>query len=162
MPAVRTASESHEDESCDANRPVASRDQRSSLGISRTAVNFVLDAALLVVFVAHLGISAVLRFAFPAADASAGWKLWNGSLEDWSQLHFIVLCVLTVMILLHIMLHWSWICGVVTSRLSKWRKRTVRLDDASRTLYGVGLLIVILNVLGLFLAAAILDRKSVV
>jgi hypothetical protein len=52
------------------------------------------------------------------------------------------------------MLHWTWICGVIANRLSRWRKRSVRFDEGSQTLLGVGLLILILNLLGLFVAIA--------
>lgn len=129
-------------------------------GISRTDVNFVLDAALLVVFTLLMGISAIVRFIFPRASAATGWRLWGYSLDDWCDLQFAVVALLAAMILLHLMLHWTWVCGVVTSRLSRHKQRTIRLDDGNRTLYGVGLLIVIVNVLGLLVGAAALTIRA--
>ena len=55
-------------------------------GISRTDVNFVLDAALLAVFTVLMGVSAVVRFVFPRASAATGWRLWGHSLDDWCDL----------------------------------------------------------------------------
>ena len=59
-------------------------------------------------------------------------------------------------ILIHLMLHWTWICGVVSNRVTQWRAMPVRIDEASRTVYGVGLLILVVNVVGVSIAAAVL------
>jgi hypothetical protein len=56
------------------------------------------------------------------------------------------------------MLHWSWVCNVLASRLA--RDRRTRIDDGLQTIYGVGLLIVLLNVIGITLAAAMLTIKG--
>ncbi len=70
-------------------------------------VNFCLEALLLVLFVACVWCVAVTRFAFPPATAAAGWR----------DLHFGLLCALVLAVLVHVMLHWNWVCGVVTTRL---------------------------------------------
>ena len=57
------------------------------------------------------------------------------------------------------MLHWSWVCGVLAARFlrrTEGKKRTV--DDGTRTLWGVGLLILLLNVMGVGIAVAVLTR----
>ena len=136
--------------------PSPSPAQGRSRAWSRTAVNFWLDSALLVVFLLLAWVSVVLRFVFPAGTAAAGWTLWGRGFDDWSAFQFALLSVLAFGILLHVMLHWSWVCGVVANRLSRWKGKSMRLDDGVQTLYGVGLLIVILNVVGLLIAAAAL------
>jgi hypothetical protein len=133
--------------------------KRPSFDLSRTAINFVLDTALLAVFLAIAWISVVLRFVFPAGTAAAGWRLWGRGFDDWSAAQFSLLCVLALGVLVHLMLHWSWVCGVVASRLSRWRGRPVRFDEGTQTLYGVGLLIVAVNVVGLLIAAAALSIR---
>jgi hypothetical protein len=129
---------------------------RSPRGWSRTIVNFWLDLALLIAFLSLAWISVVLRFVFPAGTAAAGWTLWGRGFDDWSAIQFVLLCVFALGVLLHLMLHWSWVCGVVSSRLSRWRGKPIRFDEGAQTLYGVGLLIVVLNVVGLLIAAAAL------
>lgn len=126
---------------------------------SRTAVNFLLDTILLVVFLALVWVSVVVRFIFPAGTSAAGWMLWGHGYDEWSAFQFALLCTFALGILLHLMLHWSWVCGVVSNRLSRWRARTLRLDDGTQTLYGVGLLIVVLNLIGLAVAAAALTIR---
>ena len=73
---------------------------------------------------------------------------------------FNMLAVLALGILVHVMLHWNWVCGVVGSRLSKWRGRTVRIDEANQTIYGVGLLVVLFTLMGLTVGVAALSISS--
>jgi hypothetical protein len=68
------------------------------------------------------------------------------------NIQFATLSLLALGVLIHVMLHWSWVCGVITSRLSRGKKG--KLDDGVQTIWGVGLLIVILNILGVAIAVA--------
>ena len=84
--------------------------------------------------------------------------LWGWGHDDWARLQFTLTAVLLAAIVLHVMLHWSWVCGVVAS-LRTTRKKG-KVDDGIRTLYGVGLLIVLLHVLGIGLTAAVLTIED--
>jgi hypothetical protein len=134
----------------------ASRSAGSSTW-SRTMLNFWLDATMLIVFVLMIWSATIVRFVFPPALAARGWTLWSWNLDQWIAMQFAATGVFTFLIILHLMLHWTWICGVVTSRLLRradGRKRTV--DDGTRTLWGVGLLILLLNLMGVGIALAVL------
>jgi len=122
---------------------------------TRTEFNFVLDTFLLLNFLALLFSTIVVRFIFPLGEAAAGWQLWGLSLGDWLEIQFVTLGILSAAILLHVMLHWNWVCGVVMNRLGR-SKQSSKGREGVRTLYGVGLLIVILNVVGLAIALAML------
>ncbi len=119
--------------------------------ISRTLLNFWLDVLLLLVFSLLGWVSAVLQFVFPVGTQAAGWVLWGWDYIAWRNFQFAVLCAMAMAVLLHVMLHWTWVCGVVFSQLIAQKDRP---DDGLRTLYGVGLLIVLLNILGIGFAAA--------
>lgn len=122
--------------------------------MSRTTINFLLDTALLVIFVALMWCAVVVRFVFPPGPLAKNWQLWGGDYTQWTSIQFGLICLLALGILVHVMLHWSWVCGVIASfRQSDKRK----LDDGIKTLYGVGLLIVILNIVGAGVAAATLS-----
>ena len=143
------------------SRPLGYDHRKSSPPrMSRTAVNFVVDATLLAVFLILAWVSVILTFVFPRGTVAHGWSLWGAGYDDWCATQFFVLCVFSLTVLLHVMLHWSWVCGVVASRLSRWKGRAIRPDDGSQTLYGVGLLIVLVNVLGLAIAAATLAIQA--
>lgn len=119
--------------------------------LSKTVINFCLDASLLVIVVAVGWISAVLRFVFPAPTLAAGWTLWGWNYDAWSDFQFGCLCVLALAILVHVMLHWSWVCSVLTAQILRTRER---IDESMQTIYGVGLLIVLLHVILIGVIAA--------
>lgn len=130
--------------------------------VSRTALNFMLDAALLGLFAALAWTIALFRFVFPPATTARGWMLWGLTYDAWMGVQFVLCCVFALAVLLHVMLHWSWVCGVITLRLSKWRGRPIRWDDGYQTIYGVATLIVLLHLVGgaLFLAMLTVQPPS--
>ncbi|MEM8680223.1 MAG: hypothetical protein AAGF97_12820 [Planctomycetota bacterium] len=140
--------------------PLPSERTGRKRSVSWTLINFWVDSLLLVVFVALVWVSVVVRFVFPAAAFSEGWSLWGWTLDAWLQLQFGLLALLTFGIVVHLMLHWSWVCGVFFGRI--WpNKQDKRLpDDGTRTIYGVGFMIVLLNLMGLAIAIASLSVQG--
>ena len=122
--------------------------------MSRTAVNFALDVVLLLITLTLVFTTAVLRFVFPVPSASAGWTLWGSSYDSWANFQFVLMSLVAGAVLVHIMLHWSWVCGVVITKLLRRSVRTARLDDGSQTLWGVGMLIVVLHLLAALVGIA--------
>lgn len=125
---------------------------------SRTIINFWLDVLLLATFVTLCWVSAVLQFVFPADAEPDACHIWGAGLLDWRNAQFVVLCVLAAGIVLHIMLHWSWIMGVVTTR---FLHRKAGPDTGAHTLIGVGLLLAILHLLAIGCIAAWMSLKTV-
>jgi hypothetical protein len=126
----------------------------------RAVVNFFLDFSLLVVLASLAAVSAINEFAFPPGTSAKGWTLWGYSYDAWSRFQFGLLCVLLLCVLAHVMLHWTWVCGVVVTRLLAGRGKPVVRDDGLRTLYGVTTLIVILTLVGSVVAAAMLTIEN--
>lgn len=136
--------------------PCAPRPRRRS--ISWCEINLALDALLLVNFAALCGAAAIVRFVFPPGPAAKGWLLWGYDYDAWAGIQFGLLAVLTLGILVHVMLHWSWVCNVLAARLS--RDRRARVDEGLQTIYGVGLLIALLIAIGIPVAAAWLTIRG--
>jgi len=126
--------------------------------MSRTFVNFLLDAVLLATFAVLIWSSMVVRFVFPPGPDAKGWFLWGLAYDHWETIQFAMVAALALGILIHVMLHWSWVCGVLATRLARDKK--AKIDDGTQTLYGVGLLIAIFNLLGLAVAAAALSIQA--
>ena len=126
--------------------------------MSRTSLNFLLDTLLLVIFSSLVFSGVVVRFVFPPASDARGWLLWGLTYDQWSTVQFAIIAVMTLAVLVHVMLHWSWVCGVVMTRLARSSK--AKLDNGTQTIYGVGLMILILNILGLAIAIAALSIQS--
>jgi hypothetical protein len=128
--------------------------------LSKTMVNFIVDAFLLTLVVSLLLSAAVLRFVFPVPSAAAGWSLWGFGYDAWANFQFGLVAVIGLAILLHVMLHWSWVCGVIVTKLLRGPNRATKLDEGQQTLWGVGLLIVVVNVIGLLLGLAYLTIQA--
>jgi hypothetical protein len=124
--------------------------------MSRTVVNFILDSVMLLMTLALIFATAVLRFVFPAPTSSAGWTLWGSDYDGWANLQFVLMSVVAGAVVVHIMLHWSWVCGVVITRLLRRSAREARLDDGSQTLWGVAMLILVLHLLAALVGVAYL------
>ena len=141
--------------------PIEKARSRTRRSVSLTTINFWLDVSLLLLFLAMVWALFVLRFVFPAGPNADGWSLWGVSYVGWVDIQFGLTCLFALAVLVHVMLHWKWVCGVIASFVASWRGRRKSMpDDGIRTIYGVGVLIVIMNVLGFALAAAALMVRS--
>ena len=118
-----------------------------------TIINFWLDVLLAVIFMVQAWMLAVIHYAFPRG-AGPNWKIWGGTPLDWSETLLTTYCVFAIGIVLHVMFHWEWICGVVATRIL--RKKATK-DDGSHTLVGVGVLVVLIHVL---IGGVLLARMS--
>lgn len=124
---------------------------------SRAVVNFYLDVLLGLIFTAMLAITGVIRFVFPAPTLATGWTLWGLTLDDWSQLQFVVTAVFGAGVVLHVMLHWTWVCGMLTRGRAQ---SSLRTDNGIQTLVGVAVLAVMLHVIGLLVLAGMLTVQK--
>jgi hypothetical protein len=125
--------------------------------MSRALLNFFLDVILLLITVTLIATTCVLFFVFPPATAAAGWVLWGLDYDGWARLHFGLLAVIAFAILVHVMLHWNWVCSIIATRLLR---RSGNVDDGIQTLYGVSTLIVLVMVLSALIVAAQLSIRS--
>ena len=116
---------------------------RSPSRVSRTLVNFWLDTALGVFFVLLCVTATIVQFVFPPGVAARGVSLWGLCYGQWCSLQFGLIVTLGIGVLVHVMLHWPWVCSVLTKRILGQSKVP---DDGIRTVYGVGILISLLLV----------------
>ncbi|MBC8350386.1 MAG: hypothetical protein H8E66_00260 [Planctomycetes bacterium] len=111
-------------------------------------------------FLLHAWLQFVIRFVFPPASSAAGWSLWGMSLDSFAEFSFWVMCLLALEVLVHIMLHWSWVCGVVSRKILRRKGQNRKWGDGEATLIGVGLLAFVLVLLGSTLGWAILSAHG--
>lgn len=122
--------------------------------MSRSSWNFLVDSCLLCVLCCVLWVSFVLYFVFPQGTEAAGWRLWGWGYDAWSRVQICLLGLFAVNVLVHLILHWTWVIGYVSARLSKLLGHTVRPHESAKTIYGVSTLIAVLTLLGLLVLIA--------
>lgn len=114
--------------------------------LRRSTLNFLVDVlALLAIFV-MVATGLVIRFALPpgtgGGHGEGGLALWGFGRHDWGDVHFWTSVVLGVLLIVHVALHWSWVCLMV--------KRLLGGTEAGQpaagrcTACGVGFLLVVI------------------
>ena len=119
--------------------------------MSKTIINFWLDLLLMIQFLCIAWVSTVLHLIFPAGTSAKGWVLWGWNYNEWRGFEYVLLAVFTLSVLVHVMLHWSWVCGVISAKILH---RKGKPDYGMQTIYGVILLIGLLILVGSAVAAA--------
>jgi hypothetical protein len=122
--------------------------------MARAGTNFIVDFVVLVAFLVSVWTAVVVRFIFPSGVDSAGWLLWGWNYDAWCNIAIGSLIVTTLLILLHLILHWGWLVAFVTTRIARRTRRPLKLSDGAKTIAGVITLSVALTILGSFLIAA--------
>jgi hypothetical protein len=142
----------------DPGPPTARADapSRGRRRISVSVINFWIDASLLAVLSVLGWLSATLQVVFPAPTVAAGWSLWGLTYDQWHDVQFGCLCLLALGVLLHVMMHWNWVCSVVATQILRTRRRP---DEGMQTIYGVATLIVLLHVVAAGVIAAMLSVR---
>ncbi|OYW11522.1 MAG: hypothetical protein B7Z55_19200 [Planctomycetales bacterium 12-60-4] len=82
------------------------------------------------------------------------WTIWGATADDWRDSLFSVFCVFSLGVVIHVMLHWDWICATVATRILG---RKAERDDGSQTLIGVGVLVIVIH---LIIAGVLAARVS--
>lgn len=121
-------------ESASSNQAEAARRPPKKLGTA--ILNLMLDIVLAIMVCWIIWVSTMLQVAFPAATAAKGWTLWGWTFDQWRNAQFVSLCVVFVLILEHIVLHWTWICGIINTKVLRLKSRP---DEAVQKVYGIGL-----------------------
>ncbi|MFQ5462468.1 MAG: hypothetical protein ACE5E5_07555 [Phycisphaerae bacterium] len=103
----------------------------------------------------------VTHFIFPNEPEAFGLALWGATVAQWRDLEAIAFVVFTLLVLLHLILHWTWVCGYVATRLSKRWERKVTLHESAKTVWGVSILILVITVVAAIVLVAELSVHRV-
>ncbi len=127
--------------------------------MSRSTINFFFDFFLAGLFLSVLTIVSIVHFTFPNAVQASGWTVWGLPYETWYDLELFSIIIFAVCLIVHLILHWTWIYGFVATRLARRFNTQASMASSVKTLYGVMTLIIVLTVLGGILLAAEFSAK---
>ncbi len=81
----------------------------------RDTLNFVVDLLALIAMMGLIATGLVQRYLLPPASRGGrGLALWGLDRHEWGDIHFWIAVALGALLVLHVALHWTWVCALVT------------------------------------------------
>ena len=123
---------------------------------TRASTNFWLDVVSLTVMTGLAATGGLIHFVLPAGSGHF-YALFGWNRHDIGELHFYLAVTAVVLLALHVLLHWNWICCVIAKMAGKNTP-----SRKSQTIWGVSLLLLIAVLLagGLFWASVLVERTA--
>jgi hypothetical protein len=117
--------------------------------VRRGKVNFLLDAAILLVALAMVQTGLLLRFVLPPGSrGGAGLSLLGWNRHEWGDFHFWLAVTLVSLVALHLVLHWDWVYRTVAARTRRLAGREQPISTRMERLAGVGFFLVLVLLTG--------------
>ena len=86
--------------------------------------NFLIDLLILLVFVGKIWTGLLMRYILPPGQGRGrSWTLWGMNRHDFGNIHFYLGIAFIILILIHIWLHWAWLCNTTANLFSPNRRR---------------------------------------
>lgn len=85
----------------------------------KARLNFAVDFATLFLMIAMIGTGMIIKYILPPGSGRRGHglMLWNLDRHGWGDVHFWLSIALLAILLVHVALHWSWVCNFVRHRI---------------------------------------------
>jgi len=116
--------------------------------MKRNTLNFVIDAITAMVMLGMIATGLLLRFVLPPGSGSRR-VLWGWDRHDWGDLHFWLAVGIGAIIILHVALHWQWVC-VTALRCVPGCRQHPSPREFTRNLSGASLILLLAGILGCF------------
>lgn len=145
--------------------------------MKRTTLNYVVDAVFLLAMSGMIWTGVVIRYILPpgtgghrrgrqaghamggghamgdghGADAltESGWTLWGWGRHEWGDVHFVLALMVTGFLILHVALHWKWVCDVTRGLAVGSSPNAGAKSRWKRDLLGWGFLVLTAGLMGL-------------
>jgi hypothetical protein len=120
----------------------------------RSMLNYAVDLLTLGVILGMSWTGLVVRFVLPPGTGGrhggggGAWSLWSRTRHDWGDIHAWLAASLGVLLLLHVGLHWSWVCATTKRIVTGGAKADTALPARARHAYGTGALLLVVILLG--------------
>jgi hypothetical protein len=124
--------------------------------MARSSTNFWLDVASLVVMVGPAATGGLIKFVLPPGTGHSHVLLGFGR-HDIGRLHFYLAVMAVVLLALHVLLHWSWVCREAGRAIGH-----PTLSRRAQVTWGLGLLVGVVLLLGggFWAAASLVERTA--
>ena len=100
--------------------------------MNKSKLNFIIDAAMFLTMMAMVGLGFLMKYIMPpgrvlrekyGSNPVLTWLGWDR--HDWGDIHFYLALAFLTLLVLHIILHWSQILGLLQRLVPNptWRSR---------------------------------------
>jgi phosphotransferase system glucose/maltose/N-acetylglucosamine-specific IIC component len=111
--------------------------------MQRQILNFVIETAALAVMVAMLATGFLLKCVLPPGSRGGqDLQLWEMTRHAWGDVHFGLAVALLLPVLIHVVLHWAWVCALIARLAGATSPRGAAVAHWRQWRYGIGLLVV--------------------
>lgn len=121
----------------------------------RDTLNFVVDLLALFAMMGLIATGLVQRYLLPPGSRGGrGLSLWGLGRHDWGDIHFWIAVALAALLVLHVALHWTWVCVLVTRWLRPAGAPAGAPSATRRNIAGLIFLVVLAALTAAFVWAA--------
>jgi len=118
--------------------------------MKRTLLNLFVDGATALVVFGLIATGLVIRFTLPPGSGSVR-ALWGLGRHDWGDVHFWMAVATAALLVIHVALHWSWVCTTVRHLVVRRGSPSGQPSVWARNLYGAGFLVLLAAIFGGFI-----------
>lgn len=79
--------------------------------MKRNTLNLLIDLVSAIVMFGMIATGLIIRFALPPGSGRSR-LLWTWGRHDWGDVHFWLAVAAGVLLLVHVALHWQWVCNM--------------------------------------------------
>lgn len=123
--------------------------------MTRKHFHLIVDVTMFLAMLALVATGMLMSFVLP--PRSGGASVWTLTRHDWGNVHFWIAATLLGLLVLHLVLNWSWVCTVAIKAV---RPRVAPAGRWSRCWAGAAAVALVAAALAGFLWAANQARQS--
>ncbi|MFH1746171.1 MAG: DUF4405 domain-containing protein [Planctomycetota bacterium] len=121
----------------------------------KNTFNFIVDSAGLLVMLAMIVTGLWLKYILPPGSRGGrGLELWGLDRHQWGDIHFWLAVTLLALMVLHVILHWEWVCVTVRRCVLRGGAGLDTPPEYRQNLYGLGFFLVVVILVTGFLVLA--------
>ncbi len=106
--------------------------------MKRSTINFIVDLIGFIALLALAFTGSIIKFILPPGSGGLGRELHGGQgrehirefismgRHDWGDIHFFISVLFVILMIVHIVLHWTWIKNYIKSLFGLSQKTTSR------------------------------------
>jgi len=124
--------------------------------VRRSTINYLVDLLLLLAMLGMLWTGVVIRFVLPAGSGRHALLLWGKGRHEWGDVHYQLVFVTIGLVVLHVGLHWDWVCDVTGRLFVRGERKAEKRRPGLRIACGVAFLAGVSALFGLGVWTALL------